>query len=79
MPFDCRSPPNWGVVSSTTLEMPLPPLLTVAKLKAPLPSVCKTWLALPSAVGKVYAPFTSYVPITLAPVVVVSNFLTFAS
>ena len=35
--------------------VPPPPACTVAKLKLPEPSVCSTWFALPSDVGKEYA------------------------
>ena len=41
--------------------------VTVAKLSAPLPSVCKNWLALPSAVGNVYALLNCSAPVLVIP------------
>ena len=52
--FVSKSPPSWGVVSSTRFWIPEPDkALTDVKLRPPEPSVFKTWSASPSLLGSV--------------------------
>ena len=67
VPVPVIGPPVKPVPVATLVTVPVP--LLVSHVIAPLPSVCNTWLADPSAAGNVKASLNVTSPVLKSPVI----------